>query len=283
MQAGTPSRTAYAAAAHRAAHQVLENGRIFSDPLALRILGEEAESVVREASGDPSRRRMRLFIAVRTRFAEDALAEVIENGVRQLVILGAGLDTYAYRSRLSQSVRIFEVDHPATQAWKRQRLAEESIHVPATLTFAPIDFERETLWDGLAAAGFDRGEQTFFTWLGVVPYLTEQAVWSTLGFIAGLSGGAHVVFDYSDPPETLSPEHRLEHDQRAAHVAALGEAWVNYLEAASLHAKLTALGFTEIEDLGPPQIASRYFPGRAGAPAERGGHILRASTLKRDA
>ena len=145
MQAGTPSRTAYAAAAHRAAHQVLENGRIFSDPLALRILGEEAEAVVREASADPSRRRMRLFIAVRTRFAEDALAEAIENGVRQLVVLGAGLDTYAYRSRTSHPVRIFEVDHPATQAWKRQRLAEESILVPETLTFAPIDFERETL------------------------------------------------------------------------------------------------------------------------------------------
>lgn len=282
MQAGAPSRTAYAAAAHRAAHQLIENGRIFADPLALRILGEEAEAVVREASADPSRRRMRLFIAVRTRFAEDALAEAIENGVRQLVVLGAGLDTYAYRSRTSHPVRIFEVDHPATQAWKRQRLAEESILVPETLTFAPIDFERETLWDGLAAAGFDRGEQTFFTWLGVVPYLTEQAVWSTLGFVASLPSGAHVVFDYSDPPETLAPEHRVEHDRRAAHVAALGEAWVNYLDADSLHAKLAALGFTEIEDLGPPQIAKRYFPERAGTRPARGGHILRASTLKRD-
>jgi methyltransferase (TIGR00027 family) len=280
MQAGAPSRTAYAAAAHRAAHQVLENGRIFSDPLALRILGEEAESIVREASADPSRRRMRLFIAVRTRFAEDALAEAIENGVRQLVILGAGLDTYAYRNRNSHPLRIYEVDHPATQAWKRQRLAEESILAPGSLTYASIDFERQTLWDGLAAAGFDRSEQTFFTWLGVVPYLTEQAVWSTLGFIAGLPGGAHVVFDYSDPPETLSSEHRAEHDLRAAHVAALGEAWVNYLEADSLHARLTALGFRTIEDLGPPQIAKRYFPGRAGTPPERGGHILRANTRK---
>jgi methyltransferase (TIGR00027 family) len=280
MQAGAQSRTAYAAAAHRAAHQVLENGRIFSDPLALRILGEEAESVVREASADPSRRRMRLFIAVRTRFAEDALAEAIENGVRQLVILGAGLDTYAYRNLNSHPLRIYEVDHPATQAWKRQRLAEESILAPGSLTYASIDFERQTLWDRLAAAGFDRSEQTFFTWLGVVPYLTEQAVWSTLGFIAGLPGGAHVVFDYSDPPGSLSPEHRAEHDLRAAHVAALGEAWVNYLEADSLHARLTALGFRTIEDLGPPQIAKRYFPGRAGTPPERGGHILRANTRK---
>ena len=155
--------------------------------------------------------------------------------------------------------------------------------MPETLTFAPIDFERETLGDGLAVAGFDRQRPTFFTWLGVVPYLTEQAFWSTLGFIAGLPNGAQVVFDYSDPPETLSPEHRLGHERRAAHVAALGEAWVNHLEADALHAKLTDLGFKEIEDLGPPQIASRYFSGRGATPPERGGHIARASTPKRDA
>jgi methyltransferase (TIGR00027 family) len=279
MQTGIPSRTALAAAAHRAAHQMLEQGRIFADPLALRILGEEAETVLREAEADPAKRRMRLFIAVRTRFAEDALAAAIDRGVRQLVVLGAGLDTYAYRGKFRDVLRIFEVDHPATQAWKRQRLAEAAIDVPELLTFAPVDFERETLADGLEAAGFDPAQKTFFTWLGVVPYLTEQAVWSTLGFIASLPAGAHVVFDYSDPPDSLSPEMRLEHEKRAARVAALGEAWVNFLEAESLHAKLRALGFHEIEDLGPPQIASRYFPGRGTSSNDKGGHILRAATI----
>jgi methyltransferase (TIGR00027 family) len=279
MQTGIPSRTALAAAAHRAAHQVLEQGRIFADPLALRILGEEAETVLREAEADPAKRRMRLFIAVRTRFAEDALAAAIDRGVRQLVVLGAGLDTYAYRGKFRDVLRIFEVDHPATQAWKRQRLTDAAIDVPELLTFAPVDFERETLADGLKAAGFDPAQQTFFTWLGVVPYLTEQAVWSTLGFIASLPAGAHVVFDYSDPPESMSPEMRLEHEKRAARVAALGEAWVHFLEADPLHARLTALGFLEIEDLGPPQIASRYFPGRSSSPPDRGGHILRAATI----
>jgi methyltransferase (TIGR00027 family) len=279
MQTGIPSRTALAAAAHRAAHQVLEQGRIFADPLALRILGEEAETVLREAEADPAKRRMRLFIAVRTRFAEDALAAAIDRGVRQLVVLGAGLDTYAYRGKFRDVLRIFEVDHPATQAWKRQRLTDAAIDVPELLTFAPVDFERETLADGLKAAGFDPAQQTFFTWLGVVPYLTEQAVWSTLGFIASLPAGAHVVFDYSDPPESMSPEMRLEHEKRAARVAALGEAWVHFLEADPLHARLTALGFLEIDDLGPPQIASRYFPGRSSSPPDRGGHILRAATI----
>jgi len=279
MQTGTPSRTALAAAAHRAAHQVLEQGRIFADPLALQILGEEADAVLREAEADPAKRRLRLFIAVRTRFAEDSLAAAIDRGVRQLVVLGAGLDTYAYRGKFRDALRIFEVDHPATQAWKRQRLADTAIDVPDLLTFAPVDFERETLADGLEAAGFNPARQTFFTWLGVVPYLTEPAVWSTLEFIASLPAGAHVVFDYSDPPDSLSPEMRLEHEKRAARVAALGEAWVNYLEADQLRAKLTALGFLEIEDLGPPQIASRYFPARSTSPPDRGGHILRAATV----
>ena len=273
-----PSRTARAAARHRAAHQVLEQGRIFADPLAVRILGEDAETLAREAERDPSARRMRIFIAARTRFAEDALAAAAERGVHQLVVLGAGLDTYAYRGLLRDRLRVFEVDHPATQAWKRRRLEEAAIPLPASLTFAPIDFERQTLAEGLAAAGFDPAQPTFFTWLGVVPYLTEEAVWSTLGFLASLPNGALVVFDYSEPPASLSPEAREAHDRRATRVAELGEPWKSYFEPAPLRDQLMARGFTEVEDLGPPQIAARYFPTPAALVPERGGHIVHAAT-----
>ena len=279
MRLGEPSRTALAAALHRAAHQVLEHGSIFADPLALRILGEDAGTVTRDAETHPSRRGMRIFIAARTRFAEDALAAAVECGVSQLVVLGAGLDTYAYRGPLRHCLRIFEVDHPATQEWKRQRLAAAGIPLPDCLTFAPIDFEQQTLAEGLAAAAFDPAQQTFFTWLGCVPYLTEEAVWSTLGYIASLPNGAHVVFDYSDPPASLSPEGRDRHDRRAAHVAELGEAWLNYFEADKLRAQLIGLGFSEIEDLGPSRIASRYFPSRASSAPDRGGHVLRATKI----
>jgi methyltransferase (TIGR00027 family) len=279
MQLGKPSQTALAAAFHRAAHQVLEQGRIFTDPLALPILGADAQTVARQAGENPSGRRMRLFIAVRTRFAEDALAAAFESGVRQVVVLGAGLDTYAYRSPFRDRLRILEVDHLATQAWKRQRLRDAAIPLPRWLTFAPLDFERETLAERLATAGFDRTQQTFFTWLGVVPYLGQEAVWSTLTFIAGLPHGAHVVFDYSDPPASLSPERRARHERRAGRVADLGEPWVTYFEAEKLHTKLRALGFAEIEDLGPAQIASRYFPRRAGPLSDKGGHVLRATTI----
>ena len=279
MQLGRPSRTARVAAAHRAAHQILERGRIFADPLALPILGEDVEAVVREAEADPSRRRLRLFIAVRARFAEDALASAVTRGVRQVVVLGAGLDTFAYRNPFGDRLRIFEVDHPATQAWKLQRLADAAIQLPDSLTYTPVDFDQGTLPEGLLAVAFDPTQQTFFTWLGVVPYLAEEAVWATLAFITSLPNGAHVVFDYSDPPDSLPPEARILHDRRAAHVEALGESFVTHFEPARLQARLIELGFSEVEDLGPPQISARYFPNRGGALPNKGGHILRAATV----
>jgi methyltransferase (TIGR00027 family) len=281
MQPGQPSRTALGAAVHRAVHQVLERGRIFADPLAMRILGADAEAAVRDAENDPSRRKLRLFIAARTRFAEDALTAAVARGVRQLVVLGAGLDTYAYRTTLGQSLRIFEVDHPSTQAWKREQLTQTAIPVPRTLTFVPVDFERETLADGLATAGFDPTQQTFFTWLGVAPYLTERAVFSTLGFIASLLGGAHVVFDYSNTQASDPDQDDDDFAQEAlaARVASLGETFKSRFETDVLHARLAALGFGQIEDLGPALIRERYFAGRGGSVPDRGGHIVRATTV----
>src|SRR5689334_18637706 len=133
MRKGEPSRTAFAAASHRAAHQILEGGSVFSDPLAMRILGPEGDELVRRSAERPDSRRMRMFIAARSRFAEDSLASAVEAGVRQLVVLGAGLDTFAYRSPLAKRLRVFEVDHPVTQAWKRARLEAAKIEVPETL------------------------------------------------------------------------------------------------------------------------------------------------------
>jgi len=275
MQPGEPSRTALGAATHRAVHQVLENGRIFTDPLAGRILGPEAASAVRRAAGDVSQRQLRLFIAVRTRFAEDALRTAFARGARQLVVLGAGLDTYAYRNPLGEELDIYEVDHPATQDWKRRLLAEAAIPVPDNLTYVPVDFERETLEDGLTLEGFDPGKRTFFTWLGVVPYLTEEAVFSTLAFIGALPGGAQVVFDYGNPPGQAMGAAMESLERR---VAAVGEHLRSRFETDELHARLRGLGFRSIEDLGPTGIRNRFFAGRGGAPLERGGHILLATT-----
>jgi methyltransferase (TIGR00027 family) len=243
MEAGKPSRTALGAAMHRARHQVHDGGRIFSDPLALRILSPEArERAITDPDEAPNRRRLRLFIAMRSRIAEDRLAAAVAKGLAQLVVLGAGLDTFAYRNPFPDRLRVFEVDHPATQAWKRERLAAASIDVPATLTFAPVDFERETLAEGLAAAGFDRARPAFFTWLGVVPYLSEEAVVATLTYIASHPGGAHVVFDYGNRPS--------EPSELAERVAKIGEEFRSYYDTAALHATLARLGLHVVEDVG---------------------------------
>ncbi|MFB9235471.1 SAM-dependent methyltransferase [Plantactinospora siamensis] len=155
MELGQPSRTAFSAASHLAEHQVVDGGRIFHDPLAVPILGVPPDELRERWQGaGRGRRLMALFIAVRSRFAEDALAAAVDAGTRQLVVLGAGLDTFAYRNpHAGAGLRVLEVDHPATQAWKRDRLADAGIAVPPTLTFVPVDFERDVLADRVRYAG----------------------------------------------------------------------------------------------------------------------------------
>ena len=281
MLSGQFSRTALGAAGHRATHQVLEGGRIFADPLALPILGEDAEVMLAAAQEDPARRGLRFFIAARSRIAEEAARQAIEEGARQIVVLGAGLDTFAYRLEGKDGLRVFEVDHPATQAEKRRRLAAAGIATPAHLTFAPCDFEHAELGDSLRAVGFNPNRRAFLLWLGVVPYLTEKAIFATLGFIAKLPDG-EVVFDYANPVETIAdPAMREHHRVMAERVAAASEAFQSYFETPALHEKLRALGFQEIEDLGPNEIAARFSPERAKPGRANGGHVVRASRDRR--
>lgn len=279
MQPGRPSLTALGAARLRAAHQVLDGASILTDPLAARILGPDNDASLDHAQAHPSGPRMRWFIAARSRIAEDALSVAVDNGASQLVVLGAGLDTLAFRTPLAQRLRIFEVDYPATQAWKRDMLVAAAIAVPKTVTFVPVDFERETLAEALNAAGFVSGERSFFSWLGVVPYLTEQAIFSTLAFIAGLPGGAEVVFDYVNPAASIAPAGRVAHQALAERVAALGERIQSYFDAEPLCAKLREIGFRHVDDVGPAQLASRFFPEAERSAPARGGHIMHAATL----
>jgi methyltransferase (TIGR00027 family) len=279
MQPGRPSLTALGAARLRAAHQVLDGASILTDPLAARILGPENEVSLDHAQAHPTGPRMRWFIAARSRIAEDALSVAVNNGASQLVVLGAGLDTLAYRTPLTERLRIFEVDHPATQAWKRDMLAAAAIPVPNTVTFVPVDFERQTLADALNAAGFVSGARSFFSWLGVAPYLTEQAIFSTLAFIAGLPGGAEVVFDYVNPAASIAPAGRAAHQALAERVAALGEHIQSYFDTEQLCAELRAIGFRHVDDVGPAQLASQFFPEAERSAPARGGHVMHAATV----
>jgi len=277
MQPTQFSRTAFGVAVHRAAHQILDGGAIFRDPFASAILGPGAAQAIAERSSQ-QRKPLRLFVAVRSRFAEDSLEAAWKRGVRQAVLLGAGLDTFALRNPHTD-LAVFEVDHPATQAWKRHCLAEAHLEPPQSLSFAPVDFERQTLVDGLCSAGFDVINPAFFIWLGVVPYLTLPAIHATLDFVSSVPN-AEIVFDYSEPLENYPPERQARARALAARVAAAGEPWISHFDPAVLADLLRAKGFSEIEDMGPALIAERYLNAAPGATVESvGAHVMRARKL----
>jgi methyltransferase (TIGR00027 family) len=280
MQQGQASVTALGAAGHRAAHQVLERGFVFADPLAIRILGPDADSAIALANEQPERRPLRLFIAMRSRFAEDSARRAIENGARQILVMGAGLDTFAYRLERTHDLRVFELDHPATQAEKRRRLTEAQIAEPAHVAYVAHDFELGSMAPALKVAGFDPDRRTFVIWLGVTPYLTEEGLFATLSELARLPGGAEVVFDYANPPDWVTDAaDRARHEQLAERVAASGEPFRCYLDSAELHTRAAELGFSDIEDLDRAALVARYLPDSAVAPRPGpGGHVVRMAT-----
>jgi len=250
----------------RAAHQLLDRPLVLEDPIALPILGPDAAERVKAGESRARRfasRASRAFMVARSRYAEDELARAIGRGATQYVILGAGLDTFAYRNPHPAALRVFEVDFPATQEWKRARLAAAGIAAPESLTFAPVDFETQSLADGLAAAGFDRGKISFFSWLGVTMYLTREAMRTTLSFIASLPAGSGVVFDYAVPRDKLNWFGRFVFDRMSARVAAAGEPFRLFFEPQALEAELKELGFGAVEDVGAPELNARYFANRS--------------------
>lgn len=276
MKPREPSRTALGAALHRAAHQLLDAPPLFADPLALRIVGPEAESELRAGAGrhaEASSAPLRALIAARSRFTEDGFAAARERGVHQYVVLGAGLDTFAYRQAPDRHLAVYEVDHPATQAWKREQLRSGAIEAGAHVRYAPVDFETETLADGLARAGFDAGQPAYFAWLGVVPYLTDTAVMATLRFVADLPRESTIVFDYAEPPDGNAGGI----SDLAQRVAALGEPFRSFYTPDALARELSRVGFSQVEDLDAAAINARYFRQRSDGLGVRGrAHLLRA-------
>jgi methyltransferase (TIGR00027 family) len=261
METGRASRTALGVANRRAVHQLLDRPPILDDPIAIPILGPHFK-LDPDLQAHPIARSFRAFMAARSRYVEDNLASAAASGVTQYVLLGAGLDTFAYRNPFP-SLHVFEVDFPATQGWKRSLLAAAQIPEPASLIFVPLDFEHQTLRAGLLAAGFDFAEPSFFGWLGVVPYLTLPAFRSTLDFIASLPESSGVAFDYALDDADLSPRLRLARAALAARVAAVGEPFRLFFRSEQLQNELKTAGFQRIEQLDSQETNARYFLNRA--------------------
>jgi methyltransferase (TIGR00027 family) len=262
MEEGRPSTTAMIAAMIRAAHLLWDDAlQIFQDPLALGLSGVESPGALQA-----TRRTMQdnyAGVLVRQRYAEDELATAVKRGVGQYVILGAGLDSFAYRRPdLATLLRVFEVDHPATQQWKRARLRELSVHLPSNLTFIPLDFERHTLADGLLAGGHRPELPTFFSWLGVTHYLTEEAVFTTLRYVASLAPGSEIVFQYFLPEALFDDENRRLLALWKTRRASVGEPVLSQFEPTTLATRLREFGCTQVWDVGPAELDARYFAGR---------------------
>lgn len=287
MREGEGSRTAERVAMRRALHQLIDRPLVFEDPLALAVVGPTGTQRLRAdpASLDRSvaARSLRAFLAVRSRIAEEEVGRAVERGVRQYVIVGAGFDTFAYRNPYAaKGLRVFEVDHPATQARKRARLTGAKIlgaaPRPDLVTFVAADLGEVPLGRALDGAGFDAAAASIFSWLGVVPYLELPAIRATLAFVGSLPG-ASLVFDYGVPPASLDWLTRLAVWRMGRRVAAIGEPWKTFFLPEEVRRELAAAGFGSIEDLGPDELDRRYFAHRSDRlRVGKVGHVVVAST-----
>jgi methyltransferase (TIGR00027 family) len=283
MREGVPSRTAFRVALRRAAHQVFDSPKVLDDPWAVPIVGASISEIRADAARHQSRlaRSFRAFMVARSRYAEDQLAASVARGVRQYLILGAGLDTSGYRGvSASENLRVFEVDHPQTQAWKKERLQAASIPLPANLRFVSVDFERQNLQAELDAAGFVATQPAFISWLGVVPYLTREAASHTFAFLGHFPEGSGVAFDYGVAPSSLPFLDRMAIRTLSRRVARAGEPFRLFFAPAELDEFLKEHGFRRIEQLSSKEINERYFRQRADGLAVVGsaGRIVSAWT-----
>jgi methyltransferase (TIGR00027 family) len=281
MEQNNPSLTAYKVAMMRAIHQVLDHPRVLEDPIALRIIGTQGASEISSRSRKFKTKLqsyLRAIVVARSRFVEDELAVAIKRGIRQYVILGAGLDTFAYRNPYSKGVRVIEVDHPATQQWKRQQLHNAKISVPKTITFVPIDFENQQLANQLREAGFSTDEPSFFSWLGGTMYLNRETTMATMKYISSSTpSGSEIIFDYTIPPSSQNFLRRFVFRLMARSVAAAGEPWRGFFNPNSLIDDLKAIGFTQAQDITPEEINEQFFKDRADKlMVGKFGHLMKA-------
>jgi methyltransferase (TIGR00027 family) len=266
---GQPSLTALTAAAARAAHLIVDDDPpIFADTLAETMLGERAGELIgfhRAHGTHPILAGARAQATCRSRYTEDSLADAISRGIGQYVVLGAGLDSFASRSSLAGQVRVFEVDHPATQEWKRRILP-----APGNVTFVPTDFTRDSLGDRLGQAGFDFAGPAFVSWLGVTIYLEESAIEQTVSIAGGFAPGSEIVVDYMLPAGRRDAAGDSYAEQVGQACAERGEPWLSPFAPEDMADLLGRHGFGHVRDVGQRDMipASAWHRSDSLRPAE---------------
>ncbi len=266
MTSNIRSRTAEATAMARARHFLYDSRPlVLEDPFALSFLGPEmAESARERRIQGPSELRAVAVILGRSRYAEDCYEQAFRKGVQQYVALGAGLDTFPQRRPdLMTRIRVYEIDRPATQEWKKQVLRSIDCEIPEALEFVPADLQEETVLQALGRSSFRPAEPAFFSWLGNTMYLTREAIFRTLeSFASELAPGSEVVFDYLVPIEFVDPEDVDTVQATWKITAEWGEPQIAWLNPLTLPDEVREVGLEVVENLSPQQLAKRYFSQR---------------------
>ena len=271
------SRTIEIPAIMRALHQTLDGDpKILLDPIAPRLIdADERRAWLTPLLAHPFAKQWRAGFALRARYVEDALAEAVQSGVGQYLILGAGLDTFAYRQPTwASGLRVYDLDHPVSQQWKKDRLKASGIPIPSNSQFVPIDFERMSIAEGLNGSGFFFEMTALCSWMGVTQYLTADALDATLRFVLSLPAASEIIFSFILPQETVSGVEAEALALAAQRSAEVGEPWLTRFHPEELATKLGAMGFSRIVHLTPEDARRCYFDNRTDGLAERHGEQL---------
>lgn len=272
MKAGQRSRTAEGAAALRASHTLYAENPLFVDPYAIKLTSSGWRRILKSRKWHHFL-QPRAFSPIgllisqvigRSRYAEDQLAAAAANGASQYVLVGAGLDSFALRqSQAMSALQIFEVDHPDTQASKKEQLALMG-EIPKNVEFVAINFEKESLYEALVRSSFQQDQISFFSWLGTTHYLQPETTLNTLRAIAKVAAaGSEVVFDYSIYYHKLTGAERMGSLALSRFTSLLSEPLIGQFEPAELHAALDEMGFDILEDLSGTAQNQRYFDDRS--------------------
>jgi methyltransferase (TIGR00027 family) len=261
----TPDSTAVRVALWRALHlEVDPPPHVLEDEIGLRLAAPDDGWRHRPDMDPHFTSRFRASIVARARFIEDMVVERAGRGVGQYVILGAGLDSFAQRRpEIASSLKVFEVDPPGPQAWKRRRLIELGFGIPEWLRLVPVDFEAgDAWWQRLAAAGFDSGQPAIVASTGVSMYLTKDAIMATLRQIAALAPGSMLAMTFLLPLELADPEVRPGLQLAEKGARASGTPFISFFTPTEMLALAREAGFREVQHVSAATLAQRYFAGR---------------------
>ena len=267
MRPGQPSQTMVQTAILRAVHQLLDRPLIFVDPIAVGLVPEASEQQILASAAEfcsPSMQLRRASMVVRSRFAEDRLAAAAERGVRQYIIVASGLDTFPWRQPpFARDMRIFATDLPSSLAWARDRFRKRGLSEPSNLIFVPVDLEERQLKQRLINSGLAPDEPIFCSALGIVQFLTSNAVDDLLMFTALAPRGSEITFSFSPPDEEVEGLGLIELRNSVARGESFGEPWLTRLRPQPLIERLKHLGFAGIVHLTPELVGRRYTSGRS--------------------